>query len=88
MIKSHHLNGIFLDLAMPDLTGFEVLRELNRDPVKISAPIIVHSSKDLSTQEIDLLSGMGAFIFPKRELSSDPGSEKLREILSVAGIGK
>jgi signal transduction histidine kinase/DNA-binding response OmpR family regulator len=88
MIKSHHLNGIFLDLAMPDLTGFEVLRELNRDPVKVSAPIIVHSSKDLSTQETDHLSGMGAFIFPKRELSSEVGLEKLREILSVAGIGK
>ncbi|MGA2848202.1 MAG: ATP-binding protein [Terracidiphilus sp.] len=88
MIKSHSLNGIFLDLAMPDLTGFEVLRELNRDPVRISTPIIVHSSKDLSAQETNALEGMGAFIFPKRELSSEFGSEKLREMLKVAGIGK
>jgi len=88
LIKSHHLNGIFLDLAMPDLTGFEVLRELNRDPVKISTPVIVHSSKDLSAQEMNDLAGMGAFIFPKRVFSSDLGSERLREMLTAAGIGK
>jgi signal transduction histidine kinase/DNA-binding response OmpR family regulator len=88
MIKSHHLNGIFLDLAMPDLTGFEVLRELNRDPVTVSAPVIVHSSKDLSKQETEFLAGMGAFIFPKQELSSELGAERLREMLAVAGIGK
>jgi signal transduction histidine kinase/DNA-binding response OmpR family regulator len=88
MIKSHRLNGIFLDLAMPDLTGFEVLRELNRDSIKISAPVIVHSSKDLSARETDDLASMGAFIFSKQDFSSDFGSERLRELLAVAGIGK
>lgn len=88
VIKSHPLDGIFLDLAMPDLTGFEVLRELNRDPVKTSAPVIIHSSKDLSSREIDDLAKMGAYIFPKRNFSSESGPERLREILQASGIGK
>jgi CheY-like chemotaxis protein len=88
MIKSHRLNGIFLDLAMPGLTGFEVLRELNRDPIRTSPPVIVHSSKDLSAREIDDLASMGAFIFPKGNFSSEFGSERLRELLTLTGIGK
>jgi signal transduction histidine kinase/DNA-binding response OmpR family regulator len=88
MIRNHHLNGIFLDLAMPDLTGFEVLREMNRDPIGISPPVIVHSSRDLSSRETDDLASMGALIFPKRDFSSEFGSERLRELLAVAGIGK
>lgn len=88
MIKSHRLNGIFLDLVMPGLTGFEVLRELNRDPNRTSPPVIVHSSKDLSSREIDDLASMGAFIFPKGNFSSEFGSESLRELLTLTGIGK
>jgi CheY-like chemotaxis protein len=88
MIRNHPLNGIFLDLAMPDLTGFEVLREMNRDPIGISPPVIVHSSRDLSSRETDDLASMGALIFPKRDFSSEFGSERLRELLAVAGIGK
>lgn len=88
IIRSHHLTGIFLDLAMPDLTGFEVLREMKRDPQKISPPVIVHSSKDLTARETDDLTSMGALIFPKRDFSSDFGSERLHELLAVAGIGK
>jgi signal transduction histidine kinase/CheY-like chemotaxis protein len=88
MIKSHQLNGIFLDLAMPGLTGFEVLRELNRDPIRTPPPVIVHSSKDLSARETDDLVSMGAFIFPKGNFSSEFGSERLRELLTLTGIGK
>jgi signal transduction histidine kinase/CheY-like chemotaxis protein len=88
MIKSHHLNGIFLDLAMPGLTGFEVLRELNRDPIRTCPPVIIHSSKDLSARETDDLASMGAFIFPKANFSSEFGPERLRELLTLTGIGK
>lgn len=87
IIQSRPLNGIFLDLAMPDFTGFEVLRELTRDSDKVPTPVIVHSSKDLSVREIEDLKSMGAFLFPKRDLSSESGSEKLCEVLAAAGIG-
>ncbi len=79
--------GMFLDIVMPDLTGFEVLREMRHDPSTKNVPVVVHTSKDLTAQEVEYLSGMGAVIFPKREFGRDGRTEKLREILATAGIG-
>jgi len=87
MIETHILNGVFLDILMPDLTGFEVLREIRRNPLKRTIPIIVHTSKDLSSQEVEELASLGASIYPKREFSSKEGSKDLREVLAAAGIG-
>jgi signal transduction histidine kinase/DNA-binding response OmpR family regulator len=88
MIEKHILNGVFLDIIMPDLTGPEVLREIRRNPVKRDIPIIIHSSKDLSPAETEELISLGALIYPKREFNSPEGSERLREVLAVAGIGQ
>jgi signal transduction histidine kinase/CheY-like chemotaxis protein len=87
IMETHILNGVFLDIIMPDLTGFEVLQEIKRDPSKRVLPIIVHTSKNLSLQEIEELNKSGALIYPKREFSSAEGSDRLREILAAAGIG-
>jgi signal transduction histidine kinase/CheY-like chemotaxis protein len=87
MMESHIFNGVFLDIIMPDLTGFEVLREIRRNPLKRTIPIIVHTSKDLSSQEAEELASLGALIYPKREFSSEEGSKELREVLVAAGIG-
>jgi len=37
---------IFLDLSMPGLSGFEVLKFLQRDPELISIPVVIVSSAD------------------------------------------
>jgi len=87
IMESHILNGVFLDIVMPDLTGFEVLREIRRNPLKRAMPVIVHTSKDLSPQELQELAALGTLIYPKREFSSDEGSKRLLEVLAAAGIG-
>lgn len=86
IMNSHILNVVFLDIIMPDLTGFEVLREMRRNPSTESLPVIIHTSKDLSQQELIDLSNLGAVIYPKREFSRE-GSDRLREVLANAGIG-
>jgi signal transduction histidine kinase/CheY-like chemotaxis protein len=86
MMESHILTGVFLDIVMPDLTGFEVLREMRRNPSTKSIPVIVHTSKDLSPEEADSLTQLAAVIYPKREFSSAEGSGKLREVLATAGF--
>jgi signal transduction histidine kinase/DNA-binding response OmpR family regulator len=88
IIESHVLNGVFLDIIMPDLTGIEVLREIKRNPAKNGLPIIVHTSKDLSPAEIQEITGMGAVIHPKQEFNSEAGAEELHRILLNSGIGK
>jgi CheY-like chemotaxis protein/anti-sigma regulatory factor (Ser/Thr protein kinase) len=83
----HILSGVVLDLIMPELNGFEVLQEIRRNSSTAHIPVIVHSSKDLSAQELDELSRLGAVLYPKREVSSEEGATRLREILTSAGIG-
>jgi signal transduction histidine kinase/DNA-binding response OmpR family regulator len=87
IIGNHILNGVFLDIIMPDLTGFEVLREIKRNPATAALPVIIHSSKELSELEMNELEGAGALIFPKSEFSSEEGPEKLRAVLAAAGTG-
>jgi len=87
-IATNMLAAVFLDIVMPDLTGFEVLREIRRNPSTQTTPVVVHTSKDLSEEEADELTGLGAVIYPKREFSSNEGSERLREVLAIAGIGQ
>ena len=87
IMESNIPTGMFLDIVMPDLTGFEVLREMRHDPSTKDIPVVIHTSKELSAQEVEYLSSMGAVIFPKREFGGDSGTQKLREILATVGIG-
>jgi len=42
---------IVLDLAMPDLSGFEVLEQLTRDPETSKIPIVIHTAKVLDNED-------------------------------------
>jgi CheY-like chemotaxis protein len=46
---------IILDLAMPDLSGFEVLKRLKQDSETTGVPVIVHTSKVLLPEEEEML---------------------------------
>ncbi len=86
LLGRHILSGVFLDVMMPGLNGFEVLREIRGNFHTKEIPVIIHTSKDLSPEEQDELSSLGAVLYPKREFSSDEGSEKLQELLKFAGM--
>src|SRR5581483_3867916 len=49
---------IILDLMMPDLDGFAVLRQLRADPATAVTPVIVLTSKTLSSEERAELEGL------------------------------
>jgi signal transduction histidine kinase/DNA-binding response OmpR family regulator len=88
MTENRILHGVFLDVVMPDLSGLEVLREIRRNRAMNDVPVIVHSSKDLSPEEIKLVTSLGAVIFPKRVFSNQESSESLRDVLGTSGIGQ
>lgn len=44
-------DAIFLDLLMPDISGFDVLTELRTKREAREIPVVIHSSKDLSDEE-------------------------------------
>lgn len=78
---------IFLDLAMPDMNGFQVLEELRRDPITQSIPIVVNSSYELRTEDREMLLRKGIAIARKNNGDWDASQRTIREALIQAGIG-
>jgi CheY-like chemotaxis protein len=56
-LKNNEPNLILLDLAMPEMDGFEFLTVLRNDGVHASIPVIVLTSKDLTVSERSQLTG-------------------------------
>ncbi|MGA8300682.1 MAG: ATP-binding protein, partial [Terriglobales bacterium] len=76
---------IILDLAMPDVTGFEVLKKLKENPRTAQIPVIVHTSKVLETEELEVL-GEAVAIVSKESKSRELSLEKFAQAFQKAGI--
>jgi signal transduction histidine kinase/CheY-like chemotaxis protein len=85
--ESHIPDVMVLDIIMPDLSGFEVLREIRSRSLTRAIPVVVHTSKDLSAQELAMLANMRALVYPKQAFSSGKDLDTLRQILDSAGTG-
>lgn len=75
--KETQPRAIFLDLVMPDLSGFEVLEQLKADPVTRHISVIVYTSQMLDETERDRLRAGAASIISK-------GGEGSREETALA----
>jgi DNA-binding response OmpR family regulator len=51
MLKAHEYDLIIIDLMMPKLSGFDVIRQIKKEPSLNKVPIIVVSAKTLSDEE-------------------------------------
>jgi CheY-like chemotaxis protein len=60
---------IFLDLAMPGMTGDEVLDRLMADPATAQIPVIIVTSQDLDATERSRLARHARAILQKRDIS-------------------
>jgi len=76
---------VFLDLNLPDLSGFEVLERLKNDPKTSEIPVIIYTSKVLDEKEISSLSRAVA-ILPKNLSSRDEQWQIVSPILVRAGL--
>ncbi len=54
---SNELSLLILDLMMPKVDGFQVVRQIRDDPMLQSLPIIILSAKDLTSEEWKFLDG-------------------------------
>jgi CheY-like chemotaxis protein len=79
--QTQHPDVICLDLMMPELDGFEVLRELKRDPATRDIPVVVITSKALDDGERHALLEAAATILPKDRVSREEAVAAVDEAL-------
>jgi PAS domain S-box-containing protein len=72
---------IILDLTMPDLSGFELIETLKKNPETMAIPIIVCSSKDLSMEEMKMLNSNVSFVMQKQNLSKQILLELINNVI-------
>jgi CheY-like chemotaxis protein len=56
---------ILLDLMMPEMDGFEFLRELRQRPAFVDIPVIVVTAKELTAEDRRILTGQIERVIPK-----------------------
>ncbi len=56
-VSSHSPDGIILDLMMPEMDGFEVLKTLRGSPEDQHLPVLIVTAKHISKEELSFLQG-------------------------------
>ena len=75
---------IVLDLGMPDMDGFQVLRALRADARTRDVPVIVNTSRALTPKQHEELSQRVSAILSKEQYADEGGLEQLRQAVSAA----
>ena len=73
---------ILLDLMMPEMDGFEFLRELRQRPAFADVPVIVVTAKELTARDVRILSGQTERIIAKDEAYLTELAATVRERLA------
>jgi signal transduction histidine kinase/CheY-like chemotaxis protein len=71
LARTERPDVICLDLMMPDMDGFEVLRQLRADPATRDIPVVIVTSKALDDAERRELLGLATGILPKGAVSRE-----------------
>ncbi len=79
---------IFLDLNLPDMTGFQVLDHLKDDAECRDIPVIIHTSRTLDEDERRSLNGRAASILDKGIVSGEDAADRLRSSLEDVELGR
>ena len=84
LARSERPTAILLDLVMPEMNGYDVLRRLKADDETRHLPVVVHTGKFLEEEERHLLLQEAVAVVSKS--SSASSVEPLIDALATAGI--
>ena len=84
--RDRHPDIIFLDLVMPDVSGFDLLSQLKADPASADIPVVVVTSKVLEPDERSELERRAVAVLSKAQTSSDDALAVLQETWMKAGL--
>jgi len=75
---------IFLDLAMPEMNGYDVFRHLQSDPRTKTIKVLVNTSMTLRSADLERLPGAG--VISKERLAGKDALTALREEMQRIGL--
>src|SRR5690349_8403617 len=68
-IKSEHFDIVFLDLAMPEFSGYDILKILYNEGLLQSNNIVIFTASSVTDNDIEEMLSMGAKSVLKKPLS-------------------
>jgi signal transduction histidine kinase/DNA-binding response OmpR family regulator/HAMP domain-containing protein len=85
MICEELPDGLVLDLMMPGIDGFEVLRRLRAEPETARLPVLILTAKDLTAAEREFLTqGNAQLLFQKGQLHREQLVESMFHLVGCA----
>jgi adenylate cyclase len=82
-VAAEHPRAMVLDLMMPRVDGFDVLRTIRADPHTRDLPVIVVTAKDLTDDDRERLAGAAHRVLTKQALSLDELRGQVRDLLGA-----
>jgi len=83
--KKHRPDLVILDLMMPDMDGFEVIKRLRQSKATRDTSILVVTAKELSEEEHEFLRENAQHIMIKNEFTKDELLRNIKEALERLG---
>jgi CheY-like chemotaxis protein len=85
-LKEWAPDAMILDLLMPDVSGFEILRQLRAEKSTENLPVLIYTSKPLSEHERAQLESLRVRIVRKEEVSTRLSAQPFLDWLRAAGL--
>jgi CheY-like chemotaxis protein len=79
-------DAVILDLLMPDMSGFDILRKLRADPATQSLPVLIYTSKVLSDVEKAQLDSLDTRVIRKEDITTRLSAQPFLDWVKSVGI--
>lgn len=83
LVKRENPDLVLLDLVMPRLNGFDVLKEMKNDPLVSDIPVVILSNLSQDTDEAEARKMGARDFYVKSDLSLEELITKIRALLGV-----
>jgi len=82
-LKEHKVDVILLDLLMPEMDGFEVLRRVKESPELQHLPIVIMTAKEITQTERELLERQSRGLIQKGDKWKDQLLASIRKVIAA-----